>query len=90
MRRMLIGSTAAACALVLVSAGGAFARAGDRTARGDLSGGERTVRASAHDGHACRRSSSASKAAVVAACDTLQHAFGPLVSTVDAAECHVC
>ena len=32
MRRILIGSTAAACALALVTAGGAFARAGDRTA----------------------------------------------------------
>lgn len=84
MRRMLIGSTAAACALVLVSAGGAFARAGDRTAAETYPVAS-ALCVRAHTG-ALPPKLTASKAAVVAACDTLLTAYGPLVSTVDAAE----
>ena len=84
MRRMLIGSTAAACALALVTAGGAFARAGDRTAA------ETYPVASALCANARNNvlptKLTAAKTQVLAACDTLLNAYGPLVATVDGAE----
>ena len=83
MRRGMIGCIAGACALALTS-GTALARAGDRTftdtypVAAQLCAGARTGQLSAQ--------LVANRAGVVAACDTLQNAFGPLVSTVDAAE----
>ena len=84
MRRMLIGTTAAACALLLVTAGGAFARAGERTAAETYPVAS-ALCVSAH-ADALPRRLTARKTAVVAACDTLLNAYGPLVVTVDAAE----
>ena len=84
MRRMLIGSTAAACALALVTAGGAFARAGDRTAA------ETYPVASALCANARNNvlppRLTAAKTQVLTACDTLLNAYGQLVATVDGAE----
>jgi hypothetical protein len=81
---MLIGSTASACALLLVTAGGALARAGDRTAA-------ETYPVASALCVSARTSAlpprlTAKRTAVLAACDTLLNAYGPLVVTVDAAE----
>ena len=84
MRRMLIGSAAAACVLALVTASGAFARAGDRTAARTYPVAS-ALCVSAHNDVLPRRLTAA-KTQVLAACDTLLNAFGPLVATVDAAE----
>ena len=84
MRRMLIGSTAATCALALVTAGDAFARAGDRTAALTYPAAS-ALCVSAHRDLLPRRLTAA-KTQVLTACDTLLNAFGPLVATVDAAE----
>jgi hypothetical protein len=84
MRRMLIGSTAAACALALVTAGGAFARAGDRTAAETYPvASALCVKAHANT---IPPKLVASRTQVLTACDTLLNAYGPLVATVDGAE----
>jgi len=81
---MLIGSTAGACALALVTAGGAFARAGDRTAAETYPvASALCVRAHTD---ALPPKLAASKTPVLTACDTLLNAYGPLVATVDGAE----
>lgn len=84
MRRMLIGTTAAACALALVTAGGAFARAGDRTAALTYPVAS-ALCVSAHNDVLPRRLTTATTQ-VLAACNTLLTAYGPLVATVDGAE----
>jgi hypothetical protein len=75
---------AAACALPLVSAGTASARAGERTAA-ETYPAATAVCERAREGTLPPRLS-ANTAQVVAACDTLENAFGPLVTTVDNAE----
>ena len=84
MRRMLIGSTATACALLLLTAGGAFARPGNRTAAQTYPVAS-ALCVRAHTGTLPHRLA-ASRTAVRAACDTLLNDYGPLVATVDAAE----
>ncbi len=84
MRRMQIGSAAGACVLALVSAHGAFARAGERTAAQTYPVAS-ALCVKAHGGTLPPRLV-ASRTAVQGACDTLLNAYGPLVSTVDAAE----
>jgi hypothetical protein len=84
MRRILIGSTAAACALALVTAGAAFARAGDRTAA--LTYPVATALCVAAHNDVLPSRLTAAKTQVLTACDTLLSAYGPLVATVDGAE----
>ena len=84
MRRMLIGSTAGACALALVTAGGAFARAGDRTAAETYPVAS-ALCVSANNNVLPRRLTAA-KTQVLTACGTLLTAYVPLVATVDGAE----
>src|SRR5580704_4598516 len=84
MRRMLVGTTAGVCALALVTAGGAFARAGDRTAATTYPVAS-ALCVRAHTGVLPPRLT-ASRTQVLAACDTLLSGFGPLVATVDGAE----
>jgi len=78
------GCLAAACALPLSFAAGASARAGERTfVQTYPVASALCVRA--HDG-TLPASLASSRSQVIAACDALQNAFGPLVSAVDAAE----
>ena len=84
MRRILSGSAAGACALALVTAGVAFARAGDRTAAVTYPVASALCVAARNDVLPARLT--AAKTQVLTACETLLHAYGPLVATVDAAE----
>ena len=84
MRRMLIGSTAGACALALVTAGGAFARAGDRPAAVTYPVAS-ALCVSAHNNVLPPRLTAA-RTPVLTACGTLLTAYLPLVATVDGAE----
>ena len=84
MRHALTTSVAGACALALAASATAFARAGDRTFTSTYPVASQL----------CERAREGSlptklegnRTAVITACDTLENAFGPLVSTVDAAE----
>jgi hypothetical protein len=84
MRKHLVGSIAIAGALALVIPGSAFARAGDRTLT-ETYPVATALCARAHSGALPRRLAT-ERAQVLAACDTLENAFGPLVSAVDSAE----
>ena len=84
MGRMLTGSTAAACVLALVTASGAFARAGDRAAA--LTYPVASALCVSARGDVLPPKLTAAKAQVLGACDTLLNAYGPLVATVDGAE----
>ena len=84
MRRMPIASTAGACALALVSASGAFARAGERSAAETYPVAS-ALCVKAHNGTLPPKLA-ASRTAVLGACDTLLNAYGPLVATVDGAQ----
>jgi hypothetical protein len=85
MRRGVIGCIAAACALALAASGTAFARAGDRTMVATYPVAT-ALCAKARTGEALPPRLANARAGVVLACNTLENAFGPLVSTVDAAE----
>jgi hypothetical protein len=84
MRRGLVGSIAIAGALALVGPGTVFARAGDRTLA-ETYPVATALCAKARIGSLPPRLAGA-RTQVLAACDTLANAFGPLVSAVDAAE----
>ncbi len=84
MRRMLTASTAGVCALALVTAGGAFARAGDRTAAETYPVASGLCVKAHNDVLPIKLASR--KTSVLAACVTLLNAYGPLVATVDAAQ----
>lgn len=75
---------AAACALPLVSAGSASARAGERSAAETYPAATALCERARGGTLPPRLTGSATQ--VIAACDTLQNAFGPLVTTVDSAE----
>ena len=82
--RKTLGCLAVACALPLAFAGSASARAGDLTFAETYPVAS-ALCVKAHDS-ALPASLAASRSQVIAACDTLYNGFGPLVSTVDAAE----
>jgi hypothetical protein len=84
MRRGLVGSIAVAGVLALVVPGSAFARAGDRTLV-ETYPAATALCAKARAGLLAPRLAR-QRAQVLAACDTLENAFGPLVSAVDSAE----
>lgn len=84
MHLKTLGIAGAVLALTLTATASAFARAGDRTFA-DTYPVASTLCVKAHAGTLGPKLQPQA-AAVVSACDTLQNAFGPLVSTVDAAE----
>jgi hypothetical protein len=84
MRRGLVGSIAIAGALALVVPGSALARAGDRTLTQTYPVAT-ALCARARSGVLPARLGP-ERTQVLAACDTLENAFGPLVSAVDSAE----
>ncbi|HVC85093.1 MAG TPA: hypothetical protein VNC12_07550 [Solirubrobacteraceae bacterium] len=86
MRRQVLGIVGAAIAVSLTVPGSALARAGDRTfAETYPAATALCLRATAHPATLGRKLEPQA-AAVIAACQTLDNAFLPLVSTVDAAE----
>ena len=86
MRRQVLGIVGAAIAVSLTVPGSALARAGDRTfAETYPAATALCLRATAHPA-ALGRKLEPQAAAVIVACQTLDNAFLPLVSTVDAAE----
>jgi hypothetical protein len=84
MRRGLVGSIAAVGALALLAPAGASARAGDRTLA-ETYPVATALCAKARSGALPPRLAG-DRAQVLTACDTLENAFGPLVSAVDNAE----
>src|SRR5579871_1440124 len=86
MRIRTFGSLAGAgaCAIALATSGSALARAGDHTFAQTYP----VASALCVKAHAAMLPPrlAANRVAVVAACDTLQNAYGPLVTTVDNAE----
>jgi hypothetical protein len=84
MRRLMLGSIAAAVALTLTLTASAFARAGDRTVTQTYPVAT-ALCVKAHTGTLPPKLAP-SAAAVRAACDALENAFPTLVSTVDGAE----
>jgi hypothetical protein len=84
MRRHMYGSVVAAIAVTLTVAPSALARAGDRTLEHTYPVATGLC-AKAHQSTLVPRLET-KRAAVLAACDTLENAFAPLVVTVDAAE----
>ena len=85
MRRGLVGCVSGVCALGLAVSGSAFARAGERTMVQTYPVAT-ALCAKARSGAALPPRLVSDRAGVVLACNTLENAFGPLVSTVDAAE----
>ena len=84
MRRMQVGTAAGACVLALVTAQGAFARAGERTAAQTYPVASALCVKARNNALPPRLATS--DTAVRTACDTLLNAYGPLVSSVDSAE----
>src|SRR5579883_1891271 len=84
MRRGFTVGIAGACALALAASGTAFARAGDRTFVETYPVASALCAKARADTLPPKLATH--RAAVLAACDTLQNAFGPLVTTVDNAE----
>ena len=84
MHKRLIGCVAGACALTLAASGQAIARAGDRTAAETYPVATDLCQRAAAGNLGARLE--ASRSQVLADCDALVNAYGPLVSTVDAAE----
>jgi hypothetical protein len=84
MRRGLVGSIAAVGALALLAPAGASARAGERTLA-ETYPVATALCAKARIGALPPRLTG-DRLQVLAACDTLENAFGPLVSAVDSAE----
>ena len=84
MRRALIPTIAGACALALAGAPSALARAGALPAEQTYPAAS-ALCASARAGTLPPRLT-ASRVAVIAACDTLENAFGPLASAVQSAD----
>ena len=82
IRKGLIGCIATACALA--SAGTAFARAGDRSVAQTYP--VATALCVKARNSALPKGLVANRAGVLAVCDRLDNAFGPLVTTVDNAE----
>jgi hypothetical protein len=76
---------AGACALAIAATPAAFARAGDRTMV-ETYPVATALCAKARTGDALPPRLASARAGVVLACNTLENAFGPLVSTGDAAE----
>lgn len=84
MRRQTLAIVGTAVAMMLTVTAGAFARAGDRTVRQTYPVAT-VLCAKPHTGPLPPKLKP-NKAQLITACDTLVNAFGPLVSTVDAAE----
>jgi hypothetical protein len=84
MRRQMLGFVGAAVAVMLTVTPGALARAGDRTVV-ETYPVATALCARAHAG-TLPPELAPSSPQVLALCDTLENAFAPLVSTVDAAE----
>ena len=84
MRRPMLGAVLTAIAVSLTVTGSAMARAGDRTLAQTYPAAT-ALCLRAHAGTLPPRLA-LHRAAVIEACNTLDNAFAPLVSTVDAAE----
>jgi len=84
MRRQLLGIVGGALVIALAAAPSAFARAGDRTF--DQTYPVASALCVKAHARTLPPKLAPQDAAVITACDKLQNAFQPLVSTVDAAE----
>jgi len=84
MRRPILGAVLSAIAVSLAVTGSAMARAGDRTLAQTYPAAT-ALCVTAHTGTLPPKLA-AHRVTVIAACDTLDNAFAPLVSTVDSAE----
>ncbi len=84
MHRSLIGCVAGACALTLAASGTALAHAGHRTFAHTYP--VATILCQKAHANTLPSRLAASRSQVIAACNTLENAFGPLVATVDNAE----